>query len=110
MFAAVEQLTWQGKDGESQAKSILPAAQWVRAALLLEAAVDSADDEQSAGYTCKECKVTPPHPTCLTVVYDNSHTAESSVCGGQAIALTSPSTLTFIGHDFYKMLCNVLKC
>ena len=57
MTAAVKQLLRQGMD-DGVEKSILPAAQWVRAAHLLKAAVDSVDDEQPTGYTCKESKVT----------------------------------------------------
>ncbi len=59
--AAVKQLMQHAND-DGVAKSVLPAAQWVRAAHLLKMAVESVDDEQPSMYTCKENKVTKTLP------------------------------------------------
>ena len=56
--SSVKQLTWQGAGAE--AKSILPTAQYTRAADLLTAAVDYADRSEPVGYVCKQCKVGSP--------------------------------------------------
>ncbi len=59
--AAVKQLMQLGKE-DGVAKSVLPAAQWVRAAHLLKMAVESVDDEQPTMNTCKEGKVIKTSP------------------------------------------------
>ena len=75
--AAVKQLIQPGKDDE-MAKSVLPAAQWVRAAQLLKAAVESVDDERPTGYTCKVITI---DLSCLTGQYHIPYRAESAVAG-----------------------------
>jgi len=59
--AGVKALTWQGKAGGAEAKSILPTAQWVRATHLLKAAIEHEDKETPSGFVCRQCKVPAPH-------------------------------------------------
>ena len=65
---SVKQLT--GDSGESGAEpmSILPTAQWTRAADLLRHAVEITEEEQSSTYICIECQVGAVsfwHPRCF---------------------------------------------
>ena len=72
IHGAVKQLMQTATD-DVVSKSVLPAAQWVRAAHLLKLAVESVDDEQPSIYSCKESKVSKAQFPCLTCC-PTSHT------------------------------------
>ena len=54
---SVKQLTGDGGESGGEAMSILPTAQWTRAADLLRHAVEVTEEEQSSAYICMECQV-----------------------------------------------------
>ena len=54
---SVKQLTGDGGESGVEPMSILPTAQWTRAADLLRHAVEVTEEEQPSAYICVECQV-----------------------------------------------------
>ena len=79
-------------------KSILPAAQWIRAVHLLKAAVDLVDEEQPTGHTCRESKVTTSCPSLA---------GDFTCCAGQGVSTlaTNPVHREAVGWRAGSELC-----
>ena len=54
---SVKQLTGDGGESSADPMSILPTAQWTRAADLLRHAVETTEEELPSAYICMECQV-----------------------------------------------------